>query len=330
MSMLLIPWLYVPFPEEINENAEAVEKRTLEWALKFKLVRGEMQYQHFNASKYGQLVDRAFPKASIENSAIASDLITFFYVLDDQFDDQHNQAKVGNQPNKLRAVFSRFVDVMKQPSLYAADTDPFLASLSDIWQRIYQKASSDLIERLVKNFQDYFEANIWQAENRARNIMPNLDTYIKTRRITCGVPWCFNLSELVQEINLPSEVHEYDEVQNLFRRANHVCGWLNDIVSVENELRCGEIHNLVLVLQQEYQLTLQEAVNRAAKMWTDELQAFIALEEQLPSFGTAVDIELGRYIASMRYWMRATEHWQYQSGRYRSTLPMKSLQPVAA
>ncbi|KYC37214.1 hypothetical protein WA1_47180 [Scytonema hofmannii PCC 7110] len=330
MSMLFIPWLYVPFPEEINENAEAVEERTLEWAFKFKFIKGNQHYHHFRAAKYGQLVDRACPKATIENSVILSDLMTFFFLLDDQFDDQHNQAKVGSNPDKLRVVFSQLLDVMKQPSLYATDANPSLAGLSDIWQRIYQRASSDLVERLLNDFQDYFETNIWQAENRARNIIPNLDTYIKTRRITCGFPWCLTLGEIVQEINLPSEVHEYDEVQTLFRLADHVCGWLNDIVSLEVELKCGEIHNLVLVLQQEYQLTLQEAVNRAAEMWTAELQAFMTLEQQLPSFGTAVDIELGRYIASMRYWMRATEHWQYQSERYRTIVPTKSLQPVSA
>lgn len=78
MSTLFIPWLYIPFPEEINEYAEAVEEHTIEWAFKFNLVKGTMHYQHFRASKYGQIVVRACPNASFENLAIASDLVTFF------------------------------------------------------------------------------------------------------------------------------------------------------------------------------------------------------------------------------------------------------------
>ncbi|MCC5669182.1 hypothetical protein LC653_36395 [Nostoc sp. CHAB 5784] len=326
MSALFIPWLYIPFPEQINEYAQAVEEHTLKWALKFKLVRGEKHYQHFQASKYGQIVVRACPKATLENLAIASDLITFFYLLDDQCDE----ANIGKQPEQLRVVFSRFLDVMKQPSLFATDTNPSLASLSDIWQRIHQKASSNLVNRFVNNFKDFFEVYTWEAENRAKNITPSLDTYIKMRSITGGFHWCLNITELVEGINLPTQVRECDEVQNLIRSANNVCTWLNDIVSVEKELKCGDIHNLVLLLQHEYQLTAQEALNRTAELWNVQLQTFIALEQQLPSFGVTVDIELGRYLASIRSWMRAVEHWSYQSGRYRSVVPAQFLQPVAA
>ncbi len=325
MSTLFIPWLCVPFPEEVNEYAQAAEEHTLEWAVKFKLVKGNKHYQHFRSAKYGQTAERAYPKASFENLAIASDLVTFFYLLDDQCD-----TNVGKQPDSLRVVFSRFLDVMKQLSSITADADPFLASLSDIWQRIHQRADSDLIERFVNNLEGFFESYVWEAENRARNTVPSLDTYIKMRSLTSGFIWALDLGEVVEGINLPGQVRECDEVLKLASLGNHVCSWLNDIVSVEKELKSGEIHNLVLVLQQEYQLTLQEAVNRAAQMWTTDLQAFITLEQQLPSFGATVDMELGRYIGLMRSWMRAAEHWSYQSGRYRPIVPAKSLQLVAA
>jgi hypothetical protein len=101
--------------------------------------------------------------------------------------------------------------------------------------------------------------------------------------------------------------------------ANNVVCWSNDIISFAKEMKHNETHNLVLVLQYHYHLTPQEAIKKAADMTNEEVNKFIILQEKLPTFGTANDANVKRFIAVLRSWMRGNLDWSYISDRYKIT-----------
>jgi 5-epi-alpha-selinene synthase len=104
--------------------------------------------------------------------------------------------------------------------------------------------------------------------------------------------------------------------------ANNVVCWSNDIISLDKEMKRGDVHNLVLALRCEHQLVLQEAIDHAGELHDAEVRAFIDLEPRLPSFGAAVDAELARYVVILRSWMRGNLDWSHASGRYRPAKPV--------
>ncbi len=86
--------------------------------------------------------------------------------------------------------------------------------------------------------------------------------------------------------------------------ANNVISWSNDIIGLEIEMKRRDVHNLVLVLQQEYQLTLQEAINRAAELCNEEVRKFMDLESCRPSFGPVTDPKLQHYVGDS-FWAKS-------------------------
>jgi 5-epi-alpha-selinene synthase len=102
--------------------------------------------------------------------------------------------------------------------------------------------------------------------------------------------------------------------------SNNVVCWANDIISLEKEVQRGDVHNLVLVLQQKLDLSLQEAIDRAAEMYNAEIQTFVKLEPHLPSFGKPVDANLRTFVSVLRTRMRGNLDWSLESGRYQSAI----------
>jgi len=66
---------------------------------------------------------------------------------------------------------------------------------------------------------------------------------------------------------------------------NNVISWANDLVSIDKELRQGDVHNLAVVLSHERRLSLQAAVNLVGALHNAEVSAFIDLARRLPTRG---------------------------------------------
>jgi hypothetical protein len=56
-----------------------------------------------------------------------------------------------------------------------------------------------------------------------------------------------------------------------------------------------------------------------ARLVEQEVERFIALENDLPSFGAEADGLVRRFMAVLRSWMRGNLDWSYESGRYQTT-----------
>ena len=126
-------------------------------------------------------------------------------------------------------------------------------------------------------------------------------------------------------MELPNKVRANKTVQKLKLIANNIVAWSNDIIGLEWEMELGDVHNLVLVLQREHQLTLQEAINRAAELCNEEVRKFMDLESRRPSFGPVTDPKLQHYVLGLRYWMRGYIDWALETERYQPTKKTNNL-----
>jgi 5-epi-alpha-selinene synthase len=125
------------------------------------------------------------------------------------------------------------------------------------------------------------------------------------------------LIESVGRLELPASVHTHSTVQQLAQMTNNIICWANDLMSLEKELRHGDVHNLVFVLHREQQRSLSEAISIVVAMHDAEVQRFCALAACLPSFTAAVDADLKQYVVGMQFWIRANMDWSAATARYR-------------
>ncbi len=310
-EIILTPTLYCPFPSAVSDRAETVQQHTIEWVRRFNLLTGEAAGKSLSAAKFGVLVARSYPNAPLEELQIISDWIGFFLILDDL-----SERDMGKQTDKLAALYASLLDILKGRDV-AAKEEPALAhALQDIRERLLQKAPPGWMLHFIPRVEECWNSWVWEATNRAKDMTPDVATYTKMRPLTVAFYPLFALIEIAEEITLPAKVREHSAVRELELRASREVGWANYIISLKKELAEGESHNLVLLLHSQEGLPLQKAVERVAQMHDSEVKAFIALEQQLPSFGGQVDGDLKRYVSALRFIMRGHLDWALESGRY--------------
>jgi len=66
-------------------------------------------------------------------------------------------------------------------------------------------------------------------------------------------------------------------------------------------------------------------VDRVGALHDAEVQTFITISQQLPSFSPKLDIELHRYVVGMRFWMRANLDWSLATTRYQGVATQPAL-----
>jgi 5-epi-alpha-selinene synthase len=312
MEDLVLPALYCPFPSAVNRHAAAVQDETLAWVRHFQLVRREAAYQRFHAAKFGWLAARAYPRADFDELALVSAWNVWLFMLDDQCDE----GGIGKDPEQLRILFAGLLDILRRPSVDPAPGS-LASSLHDLWRRMSARATAAWRHRFTRDAGDYFTACLWEATNRAEGRTPSVRDYIAQRPLTGGLITDVDLIDLTEHIDLPDDVRAHAVLQRLTSMANNVVCWSNDIISLEKELRHGDVHNLVLAIQHERRCDLREAVDHAATLHDDEVRGFLTLERQIPSWGAAIDRDLARYVSVLRSWMRGNLDWAHETGRYR-------------
>lgn len=312
MESFAIPTFYCPLPSAINAHVEAIQRHSLDWALTFQLLQGDAAVRRFEASKFGWLAARAYPRAGFAEACIVVDWNVWLFLLDDQCDE----GGIGRDPDRLRAYFATLQAILHDPA-GASCEDPLAWALRDVWERMLARATPVWRDRFLRDADDYFDACVWEASNRAQGVIPSVADYIRYRPLTGALITDVDLIDLTEHIDLPDAVRRYPVVQQLTEMANNVVCWANDIISLAKEMQRGDVHNLVLVIRHAEDCTLHEAIQRAARMHDAEMRRFLAIQRKLPTVGPELDPDVDRYIAVLRAWMRGNLDWSIDSGRYR-------------
>lgn len=305
-----LPELYCPFPSLVNRHADVVGKGTIEWAGRHGLLTEPNQRYRLEAVRVGWLIARTNPTTSLEALQLLADWCTWLFLQDDQCDERG----IGKDPDAVAAIHGRSYEVLAGASL-RRDDRPLTRALVDLRQRFLARARPGWMDRFLHSVASSFRASIWEAGNRAQGIIPDMDSYLDHRPFTGGVYTLVETIELTEQLGLPYEIYENPYIQKLVRRAVNVVCWSNDIVSLAKEIKQGDVHNLVLVLQHRYGISLQDAIHRAAELHDAEVRAFMELEANLPTFG-AYDPALYHYVMLQKAWMKGNLDWSYMSGRY--------------
>lgn len=315
MEAIVQPTFFCPFPSASHPHTDTIEHNLLAWVQRFDLMEAKQAQRRLQRLKYGALIGRAYPQGGLTEVQIIADWTTWLFVLDDLCDE----AGLGHSPMELAQVHAAYLDILRGGPIPQVQ-GPSPHALADLYQRMRAVASPTCMQRFIGAVADYCHGNVWEAINRARQIVPDRRSYCAMRRFTGGLYIFFALIEMVEHIELPDAVRDHPIVQRMTDIANDVVCWCNDVISLEKELHSGDVHNLVLVLQHEQGSSLQVAVDRVAALCDAQVREFIQLEERLPTFGAAVDEALHRYVQGLRCWMRANLDWSAASNRYHPAL----------
>lgn len=313
MPVIQLPQIYCPFPPAMNRFAEQADIHDTTWVQQFGLVNTEKAKERFRRARFAALSSRAFPTAGRKELFIAAEFNTWLFLLDDK-----NDESMFGKMDFLDMIYSAVMSILDNKMVIAPkEVSPLTESFADLWSRMKKISTPAWQLRFVQSMKDYLDACIWEAGNRINQLSPSVADYIEKRPYTGALFADIELIEVVEKIYLPERVYAHETVKQLSLACNNVVCWANDIFSFDKERRHGDVHNLVLVLKEERNLTLAEALEETARMHDAEVERFISLSEQLPYFSEIINSELERYVSILRAWMRANMDWSFSdTARY--------------
>ncbi|WP_437983009.1 terpene synthase family protein [Sorangium sp. So ce117] len=298
-----------PFAASCHPEVEVAGRRTLQWVRRLRLAPGERALSRIKAANVAHLAAWVFPSASAQTLQIASDFTAVLFLLDDAYDE----GKLSADPQGVAKLNERYLGELF--GYVEADMgDPVTRGLLDIRDRIRDGNPHFFLNRWLSHFQYYFEANLWEANNRMRQRVPGLEEYIMMRRYSGAVyPYC-DLLELLLEHPLPLELVQHPLLQRVREICNDILCWTNDYFSLEKELRSREVHNLLVVLRDSERLTLAEAVARLRRMHDDRIADYQQVKEKVLSAWPTSGIR--EYLDAIEAMIAGHQCWALAALRY--------------
>lgn len=182
-------------------------------------------------------------------------------------------------------------------------------------QRLYKK----FIASIQQVFVGYAEERVYYRKNE----IPPLAVYWVIREHTSGaLPFAKYVAMQKDYRQLPDEVLEHPHILRLHSLCAFMIGIHNDIISLPKELhREGDTMNLVKVLKQEHDLTLEDAYAKAMEYHDNFLREYQELHNHLPPFGDLQKLvheyvhDLGVCLAGVYAW-HTQDTSRYVNGGY--------------
>jgi 5-epi-alpha-selinene synthase len=311
MEPFMIPDIYCPFPSQISPYLEQVRSYTLEWVQRFHLVQQETVLQHYLAADLSQFSCRVYPNANVEELCFIDNWVSWITQFDDWFDD----SGLGMRPGYIYRIHQHLLAILQDPPL-AIPQGPIAEALSDIWQRADTLASSAWKRRFAQHHADYFAACRWDAENRVRKHVPDVQAYIENRRNSVANTISFDMFDLSEHIDFSAKIDEDESFQAILRAANNIVAWINDVYSLKKELAHGDVCNLVVAVQYAQHCSLQDAVNHVCAMVEAETRSFQAMVQDFPTYSPEFDHSIRQYLFDLGKWIRGPLDWYHRTLRY--------------
>lgn len=308
---LQMPELHNPFPVAPPAEQTEVAQATSRWLSTFELGPQDDVSRTHLAGTFAQLAAALHPVATGRDLRLMADWYCVMFLHDDRCD----ASGIGKDPPRLHTLTTRLMWALQghQP---AADDEPLAWAMADLSRRLRDAGGDPWLQDVTEHVSAYFRSLSWEADNRARGVIPTTDDYVRMRPLTAGLAIDEAFLSLVDQLRLPGHVYAHPAVRALTQHANRAVCWSNDIISLEKELQGGDVHNLVLVLRQERGMGLQDALEAAAAMYHQELERLIDAPRHLPDLGPELNVHLARYVQLQQLRVGGILEWSWRSKRY--------------
>lgn len=307
-TMLLA--LDCPFPSRISEYVLAVEDHTNQWADIFEIYK--THENRYKSALFGHMTCRFYPTASFERLCILNDLLSLLFVVDDIFDHEEG-FETSARPIRLEKFAEKFLGIIKYNESCNKEDGAILNAIYDVWWRLQDNSTAEWQAKFMSDIHLLFTGIAWQRENIKNGIVPNFNEFKKWRPLFGGAHLAATLIFFAQ--NTQTNLHKFlrGPLANLTNRCGHLGCWANDILSFQKEKDHGDTHNLVTILQHQYNISVPKSELKAIEIHNHDMMEFKEVYEDLYSSG----IERG-YISDLSNILRGNLDWSRESSRYES------------
>lgn len=299
-DLIEVPKIGAPFLVGEGPYAKEAQRRHMQWANEYGVFRSEGEQRRFRAMDIGALAALLYSEASSpEDVQLVADWCAWLLLRDDRWDGTEDpkawERLAGRDRAYLRLMWQGLgEETAAHPAGEACVEDDGLhEALADLCTRLRERAIREGVpdpvdRRLVGVMKDFFFSSVRETAYQHRGDCPTVSEYVKMRSVTGGLDILTFVLAALDGIRLPKSLLADPAIRRLTDASHNVCCWHNDLVSLNKELASGEVHNLILVLQNdpdyEYH-SLSEALDAAVGMIHEELGRFVELEREARMIG---------------------------------------------
>lgn len=302
------PGLRCTLPVRRNPHGAGVQARCLQWATRMGLAPDAKALKKISKIQVDDIAARTYPTANPELLQILADMLAWFFVSDDQYDER----VLGANPQKLEKICGNFLRILETGAPRLA-ISPLGRALLDIRCRLVPHADADWLPRFASSMELYLHGCLQEAKNRQDLITPEFGDYRQIRRASVGTYPCFDLIELAMTSYGTSEIFAQPVLGILRDLATDVVAWLNDIVSFQKEISFNDPHNMIAVLMADCGLDPTEAAAKTVELINEQMDGFASLASQARAKLGPLGNE---YIDGLENWIRGVYDWSFTSERY--------------
>ena len=317
-SRFTLPEIYCPFPATTFDDrphpAAADAAREI-YALIDEL-DGETSLLRDAATEVclDDFTGRLYPDATPLGLRLAMMFELLFFGHETWIDQWHDQGR-HLSPLELNRIYDRALEVYDGASVAPSDT--LVAHLLKHFRTmVHAFDRPDHSGRIRGALPGYLRAQVWEIDFQNHRKMPSLTEYQGMRRVASSGVLNIITFPLVFDLNVPIEVLDHPVIQQLQEMHANYISWVNDIMSLGKELQEDGALNLVFILQEERELTLQQAVDAAVEIVRREATAYLDLKARLPRLGVPLTGDLAELLDKLERWQADAIAYQQRAPRY--------------
>ncbi|TAE51444.1 MAG: germacradienol/geosmin synthase [Oscillatoriales cyanobacterium] len=338
-----LPNFYMPFSTTLNPNLDAARNHSQEWARRMGMLDslpGIPDAFIWNDHKF-DVADVALCGAWIHPNGSEHELnLTACWLVWGTYADDYFPALYGNNRDMAGAkVFNARLSAfmpLDDSTPPAVPTNPVERGLADIWSRTAGPMSANARTEFRRAIQDMTDSWVWELANQTQNRIPDPIDYIEMRRKTFGSDLTMSLSRLAQGGEIPMEIYYSRPMRSLENSAADFACFTNDIFSYQKEIEFeGEIHNIVLVVQNFLNCDIIQAVEIVNNLMTARAQQFQHIvATELPALFEDFNLDestrekLLAYVEKLEQWMCGVLKWHTKVDRYKEFELRNSASPI--
>ncbi len=309
--MLPIPQgLRCELPVRRNPYIQGVQARCLDWSARMGLVPDARALTKIKKIAIDEIAARTYPSAEPELLQLFADMLVWFFVADDQYDER----KIGASPQKMEKICANFVRILQTENTRLA-ISPLGHALLDLRGRLARRTTTEWMTRFTANMNLYFAGCHQESQNRQNQLTPEFDDYREIRRASVGSYPCFDLMELAMQRPCSQDFIGQPVLATLRDLATDMIAWINDIVSYQKESSFNDPHNMISVLMSDCGITESQACAKTVEFINEQLNSFKSLSSPARS---SLGPTGGEYIDGLESWIRGVFDWSFVSERYSS------------
>ncbi|MEU6098863.1 germacradienol/geosmin synthase Cyc2 [Streptomyces sp. NPDC047079] len=319
-----LPHFYMPYRARLNPHLDEARPHSTQWARDMGMLEGSgiWEQSDLEAHDYGLLCAYTHPDCDGPALSLITDWYVWVFFFDDHFLEafKRTQDRDGGKAHLDRLPLFMPPD----PATPVPEPEnPVEAGLADLWARTVPSMSPHWRRRFAVATEHLLNESLWELSNIHEGRIANPVEYIEMRRKVGGAPWSAGLVEYATA-EVPAAVAGSRPLRVLMETFSDGVHLRNDLFSYQREVEQeGELSNGVLVLENFFGCTTQEAADTVNDILTSRLHQFehtaltevpvLALDKGLTPDEVAA---IGAYAQGLQDWQSGGHEWHMRSSRY--------------